>query len=829
VFSFRLIATIALITLAACSSDDDPAGLEGWTATSVSGSVVKGPVGGATVEIRALRGDGSPGDVVSTAAQTDAAGRWSAVIPETNQDRYFLVVATGGSYLDEANPTADPVEVPATLEMVSFLDRAHPASIAVTPFTHMMHGQVGVIVSSVGVVESWARVVEKSRDVNSFGFDPTTTLPSSDSSALQNELSYAAFLGGLSVLAQNDMNYAGLSGINSMAVALAIAEDLGDGALDGADESGAPIIIPLTTSALPLTSSTGVQPLNEWTHTYAASTPGFEDVVLPDELVIEPPYSGPINPSCDQLAQLRQAARASLEQILFATLNGPEPEAPRDIDFGATRGLYASVLSCDGGDLEAHLAMAMLELASLAVDPDVNDAFDAWDAYLDSMIPFETERPSSSLALPAGLTGGVIEMPLEAIQRSLMPFLNLRRAVPPPQIATIQDILRHDVLPRVLTAIGHMDAVLAQPDYTFAITPRMQGDTLEEVREADFTDFLALRAGLRGLEASLRIAISYELNLEDYTGAVLVAGLTQGTGSLFTLKGDGATQMRMVPDLLIAAADDLDAAITALFAETDNQSDDLIKIGPRDLVASELTEFQTVDLDLIRQALAGEVTYVYDWDFSTGTPDVSLAVNINAFFSNPQNDLKDLLPPYSMSLEVFPYNLDWIWYDEYQNLTFEVPDAGYFSANCSVSYVDFVVQEPSCDAPTWASGQLQALLDAEVARITAVEDWDGQLSVSVQFWADIAAPGTHAIPTTTYISYGTIEGYVEAGLATFEADTFADWLAQWPDPTLGGLFPQVTSAAEIAGAFGWTGEDWSKAVSLNWAGDDIPAPPIPAP
>jgi hypothetical protein len=755
------------------------------------------------------------------------------VIPETNQDRYFLVVATGGRYLDEADPTGDPVVVPTTLEMMGFLDRARPTSIAVTPFTHMMHLQVGTIVSSVGAVESWARAIEKTLGVNSFGFDPTTTLPSSASSAMQGELSYAAFLGGLSVMTHEDSRYSGLSGFNSMAVALAIAEDLGDGALDGANESGAPVIIPLTTTSLPLASSTGVQPLNDWAHSYAASTSGFEDVVLPDPLLVEPPSPGPGEIPCDQLAQLRQAARGSLEQTLFATLNGPDPEAPRDIDFGATRGLYAKVLSCDGDDTEAHLAMAILELASLAVDPDINDAFDAWDAYLDSMIPFETERPSASLALPAGLTGSPVamEMPLQAIQRSLMPFLNLRRAVPPPQIATIQDILRNEVLDRVLTAIGHVDAVLAHPDYTFSISPRMQGDTLEEVREADLTDFLALRAGLRGLEATLRMAISYDLNLEDYTGAVLVAGLTQGTGNLFTLKGDGATQMQMVPGLLISAADDLDAAITALFAETDDQANDLIKIGPRDLVADELSEFQTVELDMIRQALAGEVSYVYDWDSSSGTPDVSLAVNLNRFFSNPQSDLKNLLPPYTMSLEVSPYDRNWVRKDEYPDLTFAIPDAGSYSANCSVSYHDFVIWDSFCDAPTWASEQIQAMLDAEVARITAIEEWDGQLSVSVQFWANIAAPGTQTISTSKYTSYGTIETYIEVGLVTFEADNFAGWLAQWPDPTLGGLFPQVTSASEIAGTFGWYEEDWSKTVSLDWSGngDDAPVPPPPAP
>ena len=321
------------------------------------------------------------------------------------------------------------------------------------------------------------------------------------------------------------------------------------------------------------------------------------------------------------------------------------------------------------------------------------------------------------------------------------------------------------------------------------------------------------------------------MNLEYYTGAVLVDGLTQGTGNLFTLKGDGATQMQMVPGLLISAADDLDAAITALFAETDDQSNDLIKIGPRDLVADELSEFQTVELDMIRQALAGEVSYVYDWDSRSGTPDVSLAVNLNRFFSNPQSDLKRLLPPYTMSLEVSPYDRNWVWKDEYPDLTFAIPDAGYYSAYCSVSYHDFVIWDSFCDAPTWASEQIQAMLDAEVARITAIEEWDGQLSVSVQFWANIAAPGTQTISTSKYTSYGTIETYIEVGLVTFEADNFADWLAQWPDPTLGGLFPQVTSASEIAATFGWYEEDWSKTVSLDWSGngDDAPVPPPPAP
>jgi hypothetical protein len=544
-------------------------------------------------------------------------------------------------------------------------------------------------------------------------------VPSAEASATVDQLNYAALLGGLTLATDLEIRYMPFAETNPFEMAMSIAADLTDGTLDGKDAGGDNIEVHLgdggvETQALPGINGEGVDDLVEWSRFFADGDPRFD----PPTIVILPPTPGPI--SCDQLPVLRDAARASLENTFFATLNGPEAEAPRDVDFGTPRGLYNDVLGCDPTDLDAHLSLALLDLMTLTLDPDVNDAFDEWEAYLDAMVPFETDAPAGRLSVPSGLSKphGTLELHFDAIYRSLVPYLSFGRAVAPPQIADVQDIFRTKVIPRVLTAVEHLDEVVGDPSHTYTISPRMQGDVYAQPRLADHTDFLGVRAGLKALEAGLRIAISYRVNLNDYTGAELISGLDQASGVLLRLQGDGLTQMQSVPGLLLGAANDLDSAINALLAEAGtNQTNHLIIIGPDDLSADELIEFRNTELSMIRESLAGPMTRTYDWDFNSGTPDQSMTVDIAGFFANPVGDFKQLVPPYSLSLEVVPHDED---------------------------------------------------------------------------------------------------SFVEVAIVTFEADTYEQWLDQWPDPTLNGLFPNVTSATKLDGVFNLSEMGWTKRFHLGW-------------
>jgi len=594
-----------------------------------------------------------------------------------------------------------------------------------------------------------------------------------------------------------------------------------DGSLDGRAADGTVILVDvpaLAQVALPAVSGTGVELISEAAAFYAEQTPELDGADLVEDMTVVMPDPGPDSIDCDHIEEAHAAARVSLANALFALLNGPDPQTPDDVDFTQTRLLYEAILQCDADDPDANLALAILDLTALAQDPDVNAAFDEWDAYLDTMIPFETDAPGAALRVPAGFTtaDGGMGLPMTAIRRSIAPIFDLKSLVAPPQIADVQDIFRDTVLPTVTQCIDHMDAVVQDPAFTFDISPRMQGDLYEETREADYTDFMTIRAGMKALEAGLRIAISYRLNMPEYNGAELLAGLQQGAGYMGTLQDDGAAQMAMVPGLLAGAAGDLDTAIDALFAETDNQDDDLLKIGPADIDGVELLEFQAEELTMIRQSLEGPVAHTYDWDFDDWTPEQTMTVDLGAFFSDAETDLKDLLPPYTVTLDVVPHDTDWSYGDSQATITVDVPAAGNYSIGMYVSIYDFdEIWEDTWSMPSWAADPVAALVQGEIESLSSDPGWAGNCSFDVYFYGHLEA-GIQEISLSTYWYTTTAESWVEVAHVTFAADSYAQWLSQFPDPTANGLFPGLTSAAQLADAFGFEDHDWEKDFLIDW-------------
>jgi hypothetical protein len=813
----------AMLVLMSCGSDD-PASPDNpiQDDTTVTGVVVKGPVDGATVSIWTIGGDGGPADLVVDGVTTGADGAWSAVIPGAQSGDRFLVMAEGGTYEDEG--TQAPVDVPAGADMIGLVDRARPSSVAVTPFTHMMWLQTREIVVGTGADLAWDRAIANASGDNSFGFDPTTTTPRWDIAATGAEKAYAALLGGLSGLPAWRAEYDVIMAANAFDRSIALAEDMMDGSLDGRAADGTVILVDvpaLAQVALPAVSGTGVELISEAAAFYAEQTPELDGADLVEDMTVVMPDPGPDSIDCDHIEEAHAAARVSLANALFALLNGPDPQTPDDVDFTQTSLLYEAILQCDADDPDANLALAILDMTALAQDPDINDAFDEWDAYLDAMIPFETDSPGAGLTVPAGFAtaDGGMGLPMTAIRRSLVPFFNLKSVVAPPQIADVQDIFRNTVLPTVTQCIDHMDMVIADPSFTYDISPRMQGDLYEETREADYTDFMAIRAGMKALEAGLRIAISYRVNMPEYTGAELLLGLDQDDGYLATLQGDGAAQMAMVPGLLTGAADDLNAAIDALFAETDNQDDDLLKIGPADIDGAELLDFQADELARIRQSLDGPVTHTYDWDFDDWTDEQAMTVDFNAFFADAVADFKDLLPPYTVTLETVPYDIDWSWGDTQATITVDVPVAGNYSFGAYMSVWDF--DDGWHDAwsmPSWAAAPVEAFLQEEMAAMAAAPDWAGDSSADVYFYGHLEA-GVQVITLDYYWNTTTATAWVDVAHVTFAADSYAQWLSQFPDPTVNGLFPDLTSAAQLADAFGFEEYNWEKEFTIDWTGN----------
>lgn len=110
-----LIASIwAAALLAACGGGGGGGGTAGTgsdpgAATTVSGHVLKGPVGGAVVRLQTVSSDGTRTDVAQTTTAPDGSYEFRTA-PSPNA--VLLVSASGGTYDDEATGTTRPLSSP---------------------------------------------------------------------------------------------------------------------------------------------------------------------------------------------------------------------------------------------------------------------------------------------------------------------------------------------------------------------------------------------------------------------------------------------------------------------------------------------------------------------------------------------------------------------------------------------------------------------------------------------------------------------------------------------------------------------------------------------
>ena len=210
---------------------------------SLSGSVTKGPVAGAELYIYRMDASGqASGDPVAGPIITAADGSWSVSIP-ASEPRPLLVVASGGTYTDEATGASVTAG-----EMNSLLPDGAD-SVAVTPVSELLVRSARKHLAS-NPEASLDQAVDAGRDVLGqvlgISFDPLTTVPSSTAGATDQALQYAATLGGLSQLANSNSPAA-----DPFAAVMALAEDASDGVLDGLSD-GVPVDIDGINTLAPL-------------------------------------------------------------------------------------------------------------------------------------------------------------------------------------------------------------------------------------------------------------------------------------------------------------------------------------------------------------------------------------------------------------------------------------------------------------------------------------------------------------------------------------------------------------------------------------------------
>ncbi|MBN1827488.1 MAG: hypothetical protein JW958_14650 [Candidatus Eisenbacteria bacterium] len=529
-------------------------------------------------------------------------------------------------------------------------------------------------------------------------------------------------------------------------------------------------------------------------------------------------------PEADSILVL---ANAELESVLYEQFNrAGEIEHPSEVDFTNAYDLYMDALVAAPDCPTANFGAAVTSLLLLSTDAAVGDAFDEWQDYLDENIPFSVESTGKRpLGIPITLSSGrdALSLPFDVVPlTSLAIARRTMKAMEDsvPGIADVQDLLETTVLPQVEDAIGYLDEVASERDFQFIVSGKMQGDQEEENAEIDRTDVLALRSGCHLLAAAIRVAAAYNLELDAYDSLTLHQAIQPGSGWL-TLKNGGAAKMQDAYDRLFDSVDDLDSAIVSLLAEEDDQRDDIIKIGPDNYSYREDIEIERSDVDSIRynlenfrNAMRNGYVRTDDWDSDSATADEPLTLHFEPIFTSPVQDWKALLPAYTGTIVRWPWETHDTDYNENTTTTVIVPSSGNYGA-----YVNLAIHRGDAEyeidgyGTSFIAQALQDILADELTQVQAEPSWAGYFYGYASYYGDLAA-GSRPIQVSMNIYYDYADSWVYIPVITWEAETFDEW--SWPDPTMNGLLPDMTSTEDLWDIFGITESRWERRWDLDW-------------
>jgi hypothetical protein len=382
-------------------------------------------------------------------------------------------------------------------------------------------------------------------------------------------------------------------------------------------------------------------------------------------------------------------------------------------------------------------------------------------------------------------------------------------------VSEIQTLLENDLLPEIEDARNRLAELLQTPDYTFTMTPEMQGNEGASPIEFDAADFHVFLAGLHAGEAALRVFFARNLDLPEYSVTAAEEAMRQSSDFL-KLKANnvGKTHMSTAKLRILSAASELEAAIDLLLSEIGtDQSNDLIKV----------TEDDRQDLNDIKDSLVSYRSYFdgpkelkvvwadyrdchsegWDWVCTRVEDSVIAMVDVSKFFDNPMDNPKQFLPAYTVTLEA-------------QSDRHKAFVAAHFSRQRYWAAMDtiFGLEYPN-DTPRFPA-HLPDGNTEEFYRLLG--EWD-QASGNRQFvfgWDDVYFYGwgcdrtdIHCYSSSSMWDYESLWEHPDQVRSCFawQANSFESWT--WPFPEFNGLLPGMTSQG-LKDRFLTAGFDWKK-------------------
>jgi hypothetical protein len=369
-----------------------------------------------------------------------------------------------------------------------------------------------------------------------------------------------------------------------------------------------------------------------------------------------------------------------------------EYEDIKDLDMTEMRTGFEAALAEDDGSGIGHLGLALVTMMELNYSQQLWAFLDSLEAHVADNGPDDPVVPPMNLATP--LRDGLIGHQFRILAEAPLALVAQTAELPDNLTMTeLQRILNEDLLPRIAVALDHLAEVEADADFEY------QGVVDDEDFEIDLGEVYFFDASLRVLRSGLRVLLGYNLELTDLDGsydwlldledidrgydtyvvedtvphdilhlyqvweraqsdslalALLHTNLVED-GPLLTLRDDpysGQTMLQQAGVDLNTAVDKLEAAVSYIRAESDNQGDDVIHLSLLTDWDTDIDECEdcpnfTAGWDEIEDVIAW-IREVLDGPYlleeNIDGRDISVTVDLYQFFSDPVDDWKTLLP-----------------------------------------------------------------------------------------------------------------------------------------------------------------------------------------
>lgn len=364
----------------------------------------------------------------------------------------------------------------------------------------------------------------------------------------------------------------------------------------------------------------------------------------------------------------RRAARAQaeLERVLSDIYDADEIDLDR-IDFSEADRLYREAIEADPNNTEAQFGAAITSLLVLAINEDARATQDSLNAYMGNE-GGEIFLGYLDLVATTEVAGKLPLMTAKMTQDAI---------ADPLKVSDLQQTISEEIIPAIDYSLERLQIVEDDLSFTFELTPKMQGDEYEEVREIDLGEAYMIDAQLRLLKAIFQVAIAYNFDFDDNGSYASFDDdsdenilrhwerLLDPTGTFMTLRSPDA--MRDAKASILAAIDKIEEGLGAIRTETDDQYDDIIRVEDLDDLDDEIDlsdqgddvpaffrEIRTVNTALrkAREILEGTVEIEADFDGDSYTPKQTVIFDVGQFFDNPVADLRTLLPYHTWHLDL---------------------------------------------------------------------------------------------------------------------------------------------------------------------------------